>query len=73
MGDEIIESSDDKTKTIPANFNEEKTTAHNTQYFYILLEFLLITRALLIAASIYCYFIKYQAKRKYLLREHLYY
>ena len=30
--------------------------------FYILLAFLLITIALLIAVSIYCYMIKYQTK-----------
>ena len=50
-----------KTKTIPANFNEKKATC-KTQNFYILLTFLLITIALLIAVSIYCCLIKYQAK-----------
>ena len=39
------------------NFNEKKATCR-TQNFYILLAFLLITIALLIAASIYCYLIK---------------
>ena len=34
--------------------------------FYILLSFLLITIALLIAVSIYCFLIKYQAKQNYL-------
>ena len=34
--------------------------------FYILLAFLLITIALSIAVSIYCYLIKYQAKQKHL-------
>ena len=34
--------------------------------FYILLAFLLITIALLIAVSIYCYLIKYRAKQKHL-------
>ena len=38
------------------------------QKFYILLAFLLITIALLIAVSIYCYLIKYQ--RKHLLLFH---
>ena len=38
-----------------------------TQNFYILLAFLLITIALLIAVSIYCYLIKYWAKPKHLL------
>ena len=35
--------------------------------FYILQVFLIITIAFLIAVSIYCYLIKYQAKRKHLL------
>ena len=39
--------------------------------FYILLTFLLITIALLIAASIYCYVIKYQGKQKHLLPFHI--
>ena len=37
------------------------------QNFYILLAFSLITIALLIAASIYCYLTKYQAKQNHLL------
>ena len=40
------------------NFNEKKATC-KVQNFYILLAFLLITIALLIAVSIYCYLIKY--------------
>ena len=48
--DEII----DVEKT---NFNEKNITC-KTQNFYILLTFLLITIALLIAVSIYCYLIK---------------
>ena len=52
--DEIIE----ETKTVPTNFNEKNKTC-KTQSFYILLVFLLITIALLIAVSIYCYLIKY--------------
>ena len=63
---EIIESFDGETKTIPTNFNEMKVTC-KTQNFYILLAFLLITIALLIAVSIYCYLMKYQVKQKYLL------
>ena len=39
------------------NFNEKKATC-KTQNFYILLAFLSITIALLIAVSIYCYLIK---------------
>ena len=43
-------------------FDERKATC-KTQSFYILLAFLLNTIALLIAVSIYCYLIKYQAKQ----------
>ena len=60
MCDEIRESYDDKAKAIPTYFNEEKTFC-KTQNYYILLAFLLITVELLIAVSIYCYLIKYQA------------
>ena len=41
-----------------------------TQSFYILLAFLLITIALLIAVCIYCFVIKYRAKQKHLLPFH---
>ena len=44
--------------TEETNFNE-KNVACKTQNFYILLAFLLITIALLIGVSIYCYLIKY--------------
>ena len=64
MCDVIIE------ETVPINLNENKTNC-KMQNFYILLAFLLITIALLIAVSIYCYLIKYQAKPKDLLRFHL--
>ena len=40
------------------------------QNFYILHEFLLITIALLIVVSIYCYFIKHRAKQKHILPFH---
>ena len=50
-----------KNKTIPTNFNGKKVTCER-QNCYILLAFLLITIALLIAVSIYCYMIKYQTK-----------
>ena len=56
MCDEVIESYDKETKTIPSNFNEKKAIC-KTQNFYILLAFLSITTALLIAVSIYCYLI----------------
>ena len=47
---------------------ERKTC--ETKKFHILLAFLLITIALLIAISIYCYLIKYRAKQKKLLSFH---
>ena len=56
--DEVIDSYEEKT-----NFNEKKPIL-KTQNFYILLVFLLITIALLIAFSIYCYLIKYWANKK---------
>ena len=52
--DEIIESYDEETKTIPTNFNEKKATC-KTPNLYILLAFLLITIALLIAVNIYSF------------------
>ena len=63
MSEEDIESFDEETKTIPANFNEKKPTL-KTRNFYILLAVLCITIALLIAASINCYLRKYQQKKK---------
>ena len=53
--DEIVE----ETKTAPTNFNEKKKGTCKTQNFYISLAFVLITIALLIAVSIYCYLIKH--------------
>ena len=67
--DEVINSYDEEIKTIPTNFNEKKITC-TAQKFYILVAFLLITIALLIAVSIYCYLIKYRAKEKHLLPFH---
>ena len=68
--DEIIgaeaKSCNDETKTIPMNFNKKKVVCKR-QNFYILLAFSLITTALLIPVSIYCYLIKYQAIQKHLL------
>ena len=51
----------EETKTVPTNFNEKKATC-KTQNFYIFPTSLLITIALLIVVSIYCYLIKYRAK-----------
>ena len=55
---EIIESYDKETKTIPTNFTEKEATC-KIQNFYVLLVFLSISTALLIAVIIYCYLIKY--------------
>ena len=62
--DEVIESYEedaDVNSYDETNFNLKNTT-YKAQNFYILLEFLLITIALLIAANIYCYFIIYRGK-----------
>ena len=67
--DKVIDAegkSYDEIKTIPTNFNEKEAIC-KTQNFYIWLASLLITTALFIAASIYCYLVKYWAKRKHLL------
>ena len=75
VGSEIIcnevtdaeaKSNDQKTNTVSANFKEKKAN-HETQVFYMLLVFLLITMTLLIAVSICCYLIKFWAKQKYSL------
>ena len=63
--DEIIGSYDEETKTDTKKINKKKKIC-KTQKSYILLVFLLIIIALLIAVSIYCYLIKYQAMRKML-------
>ena len=61
--DEIIESYDEET-----NFNERKQLSKcKVSIFFALL---LITVELLIAVSIYCYLIKYQAKLKQLIPYH---
>ena len=58
----IICDNDEKIRTVSSSFNEKKV-ACKTQSFYILLAFLLINYySLLIAVSIYCNLIKYQAK-----------
>ena len=67
MCNEIIK---EKEKKLPTNFNEKNITC-KTQSFYNLLAFLLITIALLIAVSIYCYLIKYYAKQIHLLPFHI--
>ena len=61
MCDEIVE---EETKTVTTNSNE-KNEIFKTKNFYTLHAFLLITIALLIAVSIYCYLIKYKTKHCY--------
>ena len=63
---QVIESYNEETKIILTNFNE-KRPACKTQNIYILLVFLLITTALLIAVSMYYYMIKHRAMQKHLL------
>ena len=60
--DKIIE----ETKTVTTNF-DEKNAICKTEKLHLLLVFLSITIALLIAVSIYCYLIKYKSKQKHLL------
>ena len=66
--DEIIK----ETKAIPAKRTSTKTvlTKCTSTNFYILLAFLSLTIALLIAVSSYCCFVKYQAKQNSLLPQH---
>ena len=67
--DEVIELLDEEIRTIAITFYDKNITckAHN---FYVILPFLLITIAILIAISTYYYLIKYQAKQKHLLPFH---
>ena len=59
---EVIASYNEEISTIPTNFNEKKVTCKK-QNFYILLAFVSITIALLIAISIYYYLTEYRAKQ----------
>ena len=68
MRDEIIDS---YKEDAGAKSHDEKKAACKTQNFYILLAFLSITIALLIAVSIYCYLVRYRAKQKHLLPFHV--
>ena len=52
----------EETKADTTNFNDKKIQFVKQNNFYILLAFLSISIALLIANSIYCYLIKYKAK-----------
>ena len=70
MCDEVMQSYNKEIKTIRTNFSEKKAIC-KLQTFCVLLAFLLITIALLIAVSIYCYLIKKKAKQKPLLPFHI--
>ena len=59
-------SYDEETKTVTTSLNEKHTIC-KTKNFYILLAFLSLTIALLIAVSIYCCLIKYRAKQRHVL------
>ena len=69
MDDSTIMCDKVTEETVSINLNENKVNCR-TQNFYILLAFVLITIALLIAVSIYCSLLKYQGKGKYLLPFH---
>ena len=57
--DAEAKSNNKETKTVSTNFNEKiLLVKHNISIFYLL--FLLITIALLITLSVFCYLIKYQ-------------
>ena len=60
------ENIEEESKTVTTNFNEINAMC-KTNNFYLLFGILLITIALLIAVSIYCYLVKYKAKQKHLL------
>ena len=53
-----------KQKLFEQVLMKRKKATCKTQNFYILLAFLLIATALLMAVSIYCYLIKYRAEKK---------
>ena len=64
--DETIE---EETRKVITNLRE-KNVICKRKNFHILLAFALITIALLIAVSIYCYLMKYPAKQKHLFPFH---
>ena len=65
MDDSVITCDEIIEETVTTNFNETKSTC-KMQNFNILLAFSLITVALLIALSNYCYLIKYQEKKTFI-------
>ena len=67
--DEVIEPYVEEIKANPTNFSEKKYNLQLIKHC-ILIAFLLITIALLIAVSIYGYLIKYWEKQKHLLPFH---
>ena len=64
--DEIIDTEVKRTTKKQKQFQQilMKKAARKAQTFYILLAFLLTTIVLLRAVSVYCYLIKYRAKKK---------
>ena len=64
-GKYLASNMNDSLKRMKKQRKKEKKATCKTQNFYVLLTFLLITTALLIAVSIYCYLIKYRAKQKH--------
>ena len=72
--DEIIDveakSNESETKAFPANLMKKNSTAKHKISIVIKNSFSLISIALLIAVSIYCYLIKHRAKPKHLLPFH---
>ena len=57
ISNEVIKSYEEEIKTVPRNLTCQR------QNFYMLLAFSLVTIALLITVSIYCYLIKYRVKK----------
>ena len=57
---------EEEAKTVTTSFKEE-ISIYKTKHFYILLAFLIITNALLIAVSIYRFLINFKAKQKHFL------
>ena len=66
MDDSVITWDQVIEETVITNFIGKKATC-KMQFFCTFFAFSLITIALLIAVSIYCYLIKYRASQKYLL------
>ena len=69
MNDSAITCGDiieEETKTVTTSFKEE-ISVYKTKNFYILLAFLIITNALLIAVSIYCFLMNFKGKQTHFI------